>query len=69
MSFRGPKLSIFAGVLAAIALVFGIYTMFFQSRGFEKTTATIVSVEETRESVERNDSDDRDYDVTVEYML
>ena len=69
MSVRGPKLSVFAGILAAIALVFGIYTTFFQSRGFEKTTATIVSVEETRESVERNDSDDRDYDVTVEYTV
>ncbi len=68
-SVRGPKLSIFASVLAVIALVFGFYTTFIQSRGFEKTTATILSVEETEESIALDDDDNRDYDVTVEYTV
>ena len=43
-SFRGPKLKIFAGVLAIIALAAGVYMTFFQSRGFVKTTARIIDV-------------------------
>ena len=43
-SVRGPKLKIFAGVLAVIVLIVGVYMTFFQSRGFVKTTASITDV-------------------------
>ena len=41
---RGPKQKIFAGILAAIVLIAGIYMTFFQSRGFVKATASITDV-------------------------
>lgn len=63
-SVRGPKLKYFALVLAAIALVMGVYVTFFQSAGFAKTKATIVSVEEDPEN---STADDTAYIVTVEY--
>ena len=44
ISLRGPKLIFFASILAVIALCVGIYTTFFQSQGFVKTTGTVVSV-------------------------
>ncbi len=44
-SFKGPGLKIFASILAVIALAAGIWMTFFQSAGFEKTTATIISIE------------------------
>ena len=44
-SIRGPKLKYFAAVLAVICLLGGVYVTFFQSRGFEKTSATIVDIE------------------------
>ena len=50
ISLRGPKLKILAGVLAVIALVAGIYITFFQSRGFVKTTGTILSLREEADS-------------------
>ena len=43
-SVRGPKLKIFAGILAVIVLIVGVYMTFFQSRGFVKTTARITDV-------------------------
>ena len=43
-SVRGSKLKIFAGILAAIVLITGVYMTFFQSRGFVKTTASITDV-------------------------
>ena len=43
-SVREPKLKIFAGILAAIVLIAGIYMTFFQSRGFVKATASITDV-------------------------
>ena len=43
-SVREPKLKIFAGILAAIVLITGVYMTFFQSRGFVKTTASITDV-------------------------
>ena len=45
ISLRGPKLQIFAGILAVICLAAGIYFTFFHSRGFVKNTAVIVSLE------------------------
>ena len=44
-SVRGPKLKYFAAVLALICLCGGVYVTFFQARGFEKTSATIVDFE------------------------
>ena len=63
ISKRGPKLEIFAGILAAIALVAGIYLHFFHSEGFFSTTGTIVSL--------REDTSDGDaiYFPTVEYSV
>lgn len=61
---RVSPLVILAAVLAVIALVVGVYTTFFESKGFEKATATIVSVEEDPDSM---DEDDPDHIVTVEY--
>jgi hypothetical protein len=43
-SVREPKMKIFAGILAAIVLITGVYMTFFQSRGFVKTTASITDV-------------------------
>ena len=40
-SVRGPKLRIFAGILAVIVLIVGVYMTFFQSRGFVRATAGI----------------------------
>lgn len=45
ISLRGPKLKIFASIMAVIAIVAGVYVTFFHSQGFLKTTATIVDVE------------------------
>ena len=62
MSVRGPKLKVFAAVLAVIALIAGIYLTFFHSQGFVKTDAVIVSLEKTE--------DDEDmYLPTVEYTV
>ena len=63
ISLRGPKLKFFASILAVIALCVGIYTTFFRSRGFVKTTGTVVSV--------RMDTsgDDTYYYPTVEYTV
>ena len=64
-SVRGPKLKYFALVMAVIALVFGAYVTFFQSAGFVKTQATIVSIVEVP-----SDSPDEtsDHIVTVDYV-
>ncbi len=63
ISLRGPKLKIFAGILVAICLVAGIYITFFQSRGFIKTTGTIVALRE--DTVD----DSAVYYPTVEYSV
>lgn len=65
ISLRGPKLKIFAAVLALIALAAGIYTMFFESRGFVKTTATIIKMEQNLGTEGENDT----YTPTVEYTV
>ena len=65
ISLRGPKLKIFAGVLAFICVIAGIYFNFIRARGFEKTTATIVSI---RESVDETDDSINRFP-TVEYVV
>ena len=52
VSLRGPKLKIFAAVLAVIALAAGVYMMFFESRGLVKTTATIINIERTHNTAD-----------------
>lgn len=64
ISLRGPKLKIFAGILAAIVLAFGVYVSFFQSRGFVKTEATIVDLEEDTDA-----DNDTTYYPIVEYTV
>ncbi|MBQ9720728.1 MAG: DUF3592 domain-containing protein, partial [Oscillospiraceae bacterium] len=64
-SVRGPKLKYFALVLAVIALIAGVYITFFQSTGFVKTQATIVSIEE---DPEWSTADDTSYIVMVDYV-
>ena len=62
-SEKEPKLKLFAGILAGIVLIVGVYMTFFQSRGFVKTTASITDVrmDSTGESTI--------YYPTVEYTL
>ena len=44
ISIKGPGLKIFAAILAAIALGYGIYSTFLRSAGFVDGTATIISI-------------------------
>ena len=64
-SVRGPKLKYFALFMAVIALVAGVYVTFFESTGYVKTQATIVSIEE---DLEWSTSDDKSYIVMVDYV-
>lgn len=64
ISLRGLKLKIFAGILAAVCLAFGIYFSFFHSRGFVKNTAVIISLEANSE-VDGPDT----YTPTVEHTV
>lgn len=66
MSVQGLRIRYFALALALIAIAAGVYFTFFQSRGFEKTQAKIVSIEELPRDFE---DDDPTYDVTVEYTV
>ena len=63
MKIGGIKLKYFIIVISVIAIAAGIYVTFFQSRGFEKTTATIKSIETTE------GTEGEDYIVTVEYEV
>lgn len=62
-SVKDPKLKIFAGILAVIVLIVGVYMTFFQSRGFVKTTASITDVR--RDSIGESSV----YYPTVEYTV
>lgn len=62
-SVKDPKLKIFAGILAVIVLVVGVYMTFFQSRGFVKTTASITDVRRD------NIGESSVYYPTVEYTV
>jgi len=69
-SFKGPGLKIFASILAVIALAAGIWMTFFQSAGFEKTTATIISIENDPDYIPDPDIDnDVRRIVTVKYTV
>lgn len=62
-SVKDPKLKIFAGILAVIVLIVGVYMTFFQSRGFVKTTASITDVRRD------NTGESSVYYPTVEYTV
>ncbi len=62
-SAGGPKLKIFAGILALIVLIVGVYMTFFQSRGFVKATAVITDVRMD------NTGESTVYYPTVEYAV
>ncbi len=62
-SVKDPKLKIFAGILAVIVLIVGVYMTFFQSRGFVKTTASITDVRRD------NIGESSVYYPTVEYTV
>ncbi|MBQ9719944.1 MAG: hypothetical protein IJV64_04535, partial [Oscillospiraceae bacterium] len=64
-SVRGPKLKYFALVMAVIAFAIGVYTTFFQSAGYVKTQATIVSIVEVPSDLPDETSD---HIVTVDYV-
>lgn len=66
MSFRGIRLRYFVLALSLIAVAAGVYFTFFQTRGYEKTTAKIVSIQEIPSEFEDGDSS---FDVTVEYTV
>ncbi len=69
-SFKGPGLKIFASIIAVIALTAGIWMTFFQSAGFEKTTATIISIEEDPDYIPDPDTDnDVRHIITVKYTV
>ena len=69
-SFKGPRLRIFAAVIAVIALAAGIWVTFFRSAGYQKTTATIVSIETDPDYVpDPNVSGDTKRIVTVKYTV
>ena len=65
MLIRGTKQKLFAAILAAIALAAGIYTTFIQSRGFVKTTATIIDTEWNYGSGDKSDT----FTPIVEYTV
>lgn len=66
VSVKGIGLRYFALALAVIAIVAGVYLTFFHSKGFEKTTAEIVSIQELPKDFE---DDETQYDVTVRYTV
>ena len=69
-SFKGPGLKIFAAILAVIALGVGVYFTFFQSKGYEKAEATIVSIENDPDSIPDADTEnDVRRIVTVKYTV
>ncbi len=65
MSIRGPRFRYVLIVFGLLALAVGIYMMAFRTRGYEKATATVVSVQE----IETADEDETAYDVTVKYTV
>ena len=64
-SIRGPKMKIFAALLAVICLAAGVYFTFFQSQGFVKTTAAIIDVEANLGGADEGTT----YTPTVEYAV
>lgn len=64
-SIKGIGIKYFALIMAIIAIALGVYLTFFHSSGFEKTTATIVAIEETTDVA----TDEKRSVATVEYSV
>ncbi len=60
MSFKGIGIRIFALILGVIVIIAGVYINFFQTKGFEKTTAIITSIEETEDAKTQQRTHDKD---------
>lgn len=70
ISIKGPALKIVAAIIGLAALVFGIYSTFFMSSGYETTTATILSIEEDPDYIPDPDKEnDVQYIVTGKYTV
>ena len=70
ISVKGPGFKIVAAVIALAALIFGVYSTFFQSSGYETTTATIISVEEDPDYIpDPNSTNDKQYIVMAKYSV
>ena len=62
--------SIIAIVLGLVAIGFGVYTQFFQTKGFEQTTATITQIDQTWKGYnDETMEDEYDYTVYVKYTV
>lgn len=69
-SFKGPRIRLVAGILGLAALIFGIWVTFFQSAGFVKTSAKIVSIEKDPDYVpDPNSENDERLIATVKYHV
>ena len=69
-SFKGPGIRLVAGILGLAALIFGIWVTFFQSAGFVKTSAKIVSIEKDPDYVpDTNSENDERLIATVKYHV
>lgn len=66
VSLKGIRLRYFALAIAIIAIAAGVYLTFFHSRGFVKTTAEIVSVNELPKDFE---DEDTQFEVIVKYTV
>lgn len=70
ISIKGPGIKIVAVIIALAALGFGIYSTFFQSTGYEKTTATITSIVEDPDFIPDPDTpNDKQYIATAKYTV
>lgn len=70
ISFKGPGAKIIIAVIAAVTLCIGVWLTFFHSVNFEKTTATIVSIENDPDYVtDPNIVNDERNIVTVRYTV
>ncbi len=70
ISIKGPGIKIVAAIIALVALGFGIYSTFFQSSGYETTTATITAIDEDPDFVPDPDNpDEKQYIATAKYTV
>lgn len=69
-SLKGIPLRIFALILGILVVGLGVYLSFIQSAGYEKATATIISIEEDPNYIpDTQTENDKQYVVTVKYTV
>ncbi|MGX8698578.1 MAG: DUF3592 domain-containing protein [bacterium] len=64
MHIKGPKLELVAALILVVTLAAGVYITFFHSRGFVKSTATIIEIQQ-----ESSADGDITYSATVEHVV